>query len=294
MSTEFFDPVISRTNSVTRKWGGATSPVEIAVTGYCFFSFLDIPPELERVFKETFGEGLLSKIIRSEISGYLSDIKKEYDPYMNTLKSPLKFLWGSTLLPILGRLISTVRERIKEEINAYAHAGSGGYMGSAMISNILSTLAVGINFNGSDITRTDYNGISGIKFYVPTGLEMPGSVTVRFLEPVSAPVYKIAYSWLKLVRDYRLGIDRLSTNKPYAGNFVYWTTDPTLSVINYACIFVGVYPIKDPSTTFAQDISQVEAQYTEVEFNVDWIMVSAASTFVASMENVKSINAIRT
>lgn len=291
MSSVFYRPAVSRTNAATRKWGATTSPIEIAVTGYCFFSFIDMPPDLERVIKETFGEGIFSIAGREAISGFLSGSGLSHDLLKNTLRLPIYLLKG-LLNMVLGAL-GSVGRRIKDEINAYAHAGSGGYLGSAMTSNILSTLAVGINFNGADITRTDYNGISGIKFYIPTGLELPNSFTVRFLEPISTPVYKIAYSWLRLVRDYRLGIDGLSTNKPYAGNLVYWTTDPTLSTIGYACIFAGIYPVKDPSTTFAQDISQVETQYTEVEFNVDWMVISASSIYTASKENEKNVNSIQ-
>jgi hypothetical protein len=101
------------------------------------------------------------------------------------------------------------------------------------------------------------------------------SVSFRFIEFSGVPVLRILGGWVRMMRDYKMGISELQdttyikTN--YSATVLYWTTKPDgLSVENCAC-YSGVFPVRDPQELYAGDVQTIDKLEVEVEFNCDFV-----------------------
>ena len=168
-------------------------------------------------------------------------------------------------------------EMLKSE---YVKHGDGAVAGSKLSGDMESFLAgscLAVTPPGGTINKTEFTGIGGVKWAVPTNMDYNTSVTVKFLEFSSLPVLSIIHGWCKLIRDYKTGLTGLNTQddaytkSAYSASMFYWTTKPDGKTIEYSACYTGMFPTKDPQDLFTGDLTAVDKLEIDVEFNVDWI-----------------------
>lgn len=130
---------------------------------------------------------------------------------------------------------------------------------------------------GGTLNKTEFTGIGGVKWAVPTNIDYGTSLTVKFLEFSSLPVLSIMHGWVKMIRDYKGGVSNLSntdnsyTKSAYTASMYYWTTKPDGKTVEYCACYTGMFPSKDPQELFSGDVTAVDKLEVDIEFNVDWI-----------------------
>ncbi len=146
------------------------------------------------------------------------------------------------------------------------------------IKKVLAGSCLSVTPPGGTLNKTEFTGLGGVKYSVPTNIDYGTSITVKFLEYSGLIILRFLHSWVKLIRDYRTGASNLEGkySKPaYAGSMYYWTTKPDATFkdaenIEYAAFYTGMFPMKDPQDMFGSDLSSVDKLEIDVEFNVDW------------------------
>ena len=155
---------------------------------------------------------------------------------------------------------------------------SGGGLGAkADIQTFLESSCLSVTPPGGTLNKTEFTGIGGIKWSVPTNIDYTNTVTVKFLEFSHLPVLDIISGWVRMIRDYKTGTSALNdsdeayTKSAYSGTMFYWTTKPDGVTVEYSACFTGMFPSKDPQDLFTSDVTAVDKLEIDIEFNVDWI-----------------------
>jgi hypothetical protein len=145
------------------------------------------------------------------------------------------------------------------------------------IEKMLSNSCISVSTPGGTINKTEFTGISGAKWKVPTTSDYGDSISIKFLEFSHLPIMSIISGWCRLIRDLKYGVATITPPDPkytkvmYACSAFYWTTKPDGNTVEYSACYVGIYPTKDPQDSFSGDVATIDKLEIEVEFNVDWI-----------------------
>ena len=185
------------------------------------------------------------------------------DPYV----TGYHFIWMPKIPPALINYANSL------------YTTKGSSFGETDIQRVLSAACLSVTPPGGTLNRVEFTGLGGTKWAVPGNIDYGNSVSVKFLEFKDTPVLDIIHAWVKMIRDYRLGVtnqlidgsSRGYSNITYSCPMYYWTTAPDgQSVAYYAC-YDGVFPTKDPQDLFTSDVESVGRLDVEIEFNVDHI-----------------------
>jgi hypothetical protein len=197
-------------------------------------------------------------------------------------------------------------ERLPADLAFYASQGSSGVSSVPEIQNILAATCTGVTPPGGTLGKVEFTGLGGIKWAVPGNVEYGNEVTVKFIEFSKTPILDILHGWVKMIRDYRVGItDALVSGSEgagynkgvYAAIMYYWTTAPDAKTIEYYACYDGVFPARDPQELFTGDVETVARLDIEVGFNVDytwhepWVKTKCetyADLFMQAKEVVKN------
>lgn len=147
--------------------------------------------------------------------------------------------------------------------------------GITRFADLLSSLCLQVTLPTGTVNRAEINGLGNLRSSVPSYVDWDTTVSMRFLELSGLPIYKIISGWVRLMRDYRIGVSKLTNNmygkSRYAGTAYYWTTSPDGKTIEFACCLAGLFPLKDPIDSFGHDLTGIDKLEIDVDFNVDYI-----------------------
>lgn len=158
-------------------------------------------------------------------------------------------------------------------------------MSNGDIARILAAACLSVTPPGGTLNKAEFTGLGGVKWSVPTNIDYGNTITLKFLEYSGTPINKIFRGWFNMIRDYRTGLSRIEdryTKSAYAATLLYWITAPNASVdqIEFAAVYDGVFPSKDPSDLFTGDVEAVDKLEIEIEFNVDTQWLSLDNDWV--------------
>lgn len=146
------------------------------------------------------------------------------------------------------------------------------------VSTFLASSCLAVTPPGGTLNKAEFIGLGGTKWSVPTNIDYGNTITIKFLEFSWLPVLTIFHTWIKAIRDYRSGVAQYSalgeddyTKSRYAASMYYWTTKPNGQSVEYAAMYSGMFPTKDPQDLFTGDLTAVDKLEIDIEFNVDWI-----------------------
>ena len=145
------------------------------------------------------------------------------------------------------------------------------------IEKMLSRSCISVNVPTNTINKTEFTGVSGAKWKVPTTSDYGDSISIKFLEFSHLPIMAIISGWCKLIKDLKNGVldlpspNVMYTKELYSANLFYWTTKPDGQTVEYSGCYVGLYPTKDPQDSFSADLATVDKLEIDIEFNVDWV-----------------------
>jgi hypothetical protein len=154
---------------------------------------------------------------------------------------------------------------------------SGSLSSDANIMNFLQGACLSVTPPGGTLNKTEFTGIGGVKWAVPTNIDYTNTVTIKFLEFSHLPVLSIISGWVRMIRDMKTGVSALNdgvdsyTKSAYAGTMFYWTTKPDGKTVEYSACYSGMFPTKDPQDSFSGDLASIDKLEIDVDFNVDWI-----------------------
>lgn len=161
---------------------------------------------------------------------------------------------------------------------------------------------------GGTLAAIEFTGLGGIKWTVPGNLDYATEFSAKFLEFSKTPMLNIFHSWIKMIRDYRLGISEILQDNDqgdgmmksnYAATVYYWTTAPDGVSIEYYCCYDGVYPTKDPQDLYSGDVETVGRLDIDQTFKFDymwhepWVKAKCqtfATSFTAGNQNITTIS----
>ena len=172
------------------------------------------------------------------------------------------------------------------------------------IQNILAATCLSVTPPGGTLNTVEFTGLGGIKWAVPGNIDYGNEVSIKFFEFSKTPLLDIMHGWIKMMRDYRVGISNLPdkddgsgyTKSTYAALLYYWTTAPDGVTVEYYACYDGVFPKKDPQDLFTSDVETVGRLDMEIPFNVDyawhepWVLsrcTTLANKFSGVFEKVK-------
>ena len=172
--------------------------------------------------------------------------------------------------------------RLPDKITDWVKAGDGLNSASDLsskdkIMQFLQGVCLSVTPPGGTLNKTEFTGIGGIKWSVPTNIDYTNIVTVKFLEFSSLPVLNIISGWVRLIRDLKTGTSALNesdtayTKSDYTGSMFYWTTKPDGKTVEYSACYTCMFPTKDPQDLYSGDLTAVDKLEVDIEFNVDWI-----------------------
>lgn len=193
-------------------------------------------------------------------------------------------------------------ERLPAGILDYVKTGIAGISSLPEIQNILAASCLSVTPPGGTLNKTEFTGLGGVKWAVPSNVDYGNTVSVKFLEFGKTPILDIMHSWVKMIRDYRTGVSDLEdkddgsgyTKATYAGLMYYWTTAPDAKTIEYFACYDGMFPAKDPQDLYASDVETVGRLDVEIEFNIDyawhepWVKTKC-ETFAESFYDAKDV-----
>lgn len=204
----------------------------------------------------------------NRFSRKFGNVKNYIDPYI----SGYMFSHFSYLPPKLGELV--------------AHTGGTGgphnIGDNTAISKVLATLAQSVTIPGATVNTTEMIGLGGIKWAVPTSIDVDTTVSVKYLETSGLPIHAIMHGWVRLIRDYRAGVSALNDTGTglsqityslpnYTGTMYYWTTKPDGKSIEYYSCISGMFPRKDPTDLFSGDIAANDKVEIDIDYNANWL-----------------------
>ncbi len=172
--------------------------------------------------------------------------------------------------------------KLPDILPEWVKAGDGALAGTtlsgtAVIQDFLQGSCISVTPPGGTLNKTEFQGIGGIKWAVPTNIDYTNSVTLRFIEFSHLPVTNIISGWVRMIRDMKTGTSALGnpggeyTKANYAGTLFYWTTRPDGKTVEYSACYTGVFPSKDPQDLFTGDVNAIDKLEIDIDFNVDWI-----------------------
>lgn len=136
---------------------------------------------------------------------------------------------------------------------------------------------------GGTINKVEFAGLGGSKWAVPGSMDYQNSISIKYYEFSGLPIARIHRAWCSLIRDNRMGLTALNANQGgqftngsynkqnYAATMAYWTTKPDGITVEFASIYTGMFPTKDPMDLFSGDIQSIDKLEIEIEYNVDMI-----------------------
>jgi hypothetical protein len=159
--------------------------------------------------------------------------------------------------------------------DAIGHPGdNAGVGGGTNVAQILEATCLSVSNPASTVNRAEFTGLGGTRWAVPTNVDEDNTITCRFLEFSSLPIYSIMHGWVRLIRDYRTGTAEFLrdeyTHSSYAAAMYYWTTRPDGQTIEYYSCFTGIFPLRDPADLFGSDITTYDKVEIDIDFNVHW------------------------
>lgn len=146
------------------------------------------------------------------------------------------------------------------------------------IQKLLSGSCLAVTPPGGTLNKTEYTGLGGTKWSIPTNIDYGNTLTAKFLEFSGTPILHIFHSWFRMIREYRTGTSPLGgavnggyTKSNYSGTMFYWTTKPDGQTVEYAACYTGMFPTKDPQDLFAGDVTAVDKLEIDMEFSLDYV-----------------------
>jgi hypothetical protein len=170
-------------------------------------------------------------------------------------------------------------ESLPAGIVEYAKGGNSSISNISDIQKVLSATCLSVTPPGGTLNTVEFTGLGGIKWAVPGNIDYGNEVSIKFFEFNKTPLLDIMHGWVKMIRDYRVGVSNLEdkddgsgyTKKTYASLLYYWTTAPDGYTVEYHACYDGVFPKKDPQDLFGSDVETVGRLDVEIPFNVDYI-----------------------
>lgn len=154
--------------------------------------------------------------------------------------------------------------------------GEKGYrLTGTNINRFLEGACLAVTPPGGTLNKTEFAGLGGIKWAVPTNIDYTNTLTIKFLEFHHLPVLTIFHAWVRMIRDFKAGTSNLNeaddtyTKDSYAGTVFYWTTKPDGHTVEYSACYTGVFPTKDPQDLYSGDLSAIDKLEVDVEFSID-------------------------
>lgn len=142
-------------------------------------------------------------------------------------------------------------------------------------AQVLEASCLSVTVPGGTVNKTEFTGLGGTRWSAPTNVEYDNTATVRFLEFSTLPILAIMHGWVRLIRDYRLGVtqtlESTYSKSEYSGTMYYWTTKPDGVTVEYYACMSGMFPMKDPTDLYGADITTYDKLEVDVDFNVDYI-----------------------
>ena len=147
------------------------------------------------------------------------------------------------------------------------------------IQRILTASCTGVTPPGGTLNKVEFTGLGGVKWAVPGNIDYGNSISLKFMEFSKTPIGDIFHSWIKVIRDYRLGVSEILDEtesgtgymkQDYAATLYYWTVAPDGQEPEYYACYDGVFPTKDPQELYSSDLETVGKLDVEIEFNVDY------------------------
>lgn len=157
------------------------------------------------------------------------------------------------------------------------YMASGQLGGLSGIASFLEGACLSVTPPGGTLNKTEFTGIGGIKWAVPTNIDYTNTVTIKFLEFSHLPVLTIIHAWVRMIRDMKTGVAGIQggpdayTKSAYTGSLFYFTTKPDGKTVEYSACYTGMFPTKDPQDMFSGDVTAVDKLEIDIDFNVDWI-----------------------
>jgi hypothetical protein len=144
------------------------------------------------------------------------------------------------------------------------------------IKTIMAASCLSVTIPGATVNKAEFTGLGGSRWAVPTNVEWDNTITLKFLEFSSLPIFSIIHGWVRLLRDYRTGVSSILSNASnlksnYSGTMLYWTTRPDTTVVEYSAAFSGMFPLKDPTDQYGSDIATYDKLELDIDFNTDYV-----------------------
>jgi hypothetical protein len=199
-------------------------------------------------------------------------------------------------------------DKLPLSLPTYTVDARSGLSNNGDIANILAASCLSVTPPGGTLNSIEFTGLGGTKWTVPGNIDYNTSVSCKFLEFKGTPILDIFHSWVKMIRDYRLGIsDVLQDNldgsgyskSTYSATMYYWTTAPDGVTVDYYACYDGIYPTKDPQDLYSGDVETVGRLDVEIEFKLDyawhekWVYnkcVGFAQKFASARDAVAAYN----
>lgn len=164
------------------------------------------------------------------------------------------------------RLVADLARRTNKNLNGLTENS---------IPPLLESITRSVTIPGKTLNSTEITGIGGIKFVVPTTIEIDNNITVKFLELENNPVTTIFSTWCRLIKDSKTGASNLRgdwySKEKYSTNLLYYTTKPDLVSIQYAAFYAGVWPKKDPADMHSFDLEAADRVEIDMDFAYDYV-----------------------
>jgi hypothetical protein len=195
-------------------------------------------------------------------------------------------------------------EKLPSGLSQYVSGQNSLISDLGQIQNILAATCLSVTPPGGTLNTVEFTGLGGIKWAVPGNIDYGNEVSIKFFEFSKTPLLDIMHGWVKMIRDYRVGVSNLDdkddgsgyTKSTYAGLLYYWTTAPDGLTVEYYACYDGVFPKKDPQDLFTSDVETVGRLDMEIPFNVDytwhepWVLsrcTTLASKFSGVLQDVR-------
>lgn len=164
-------------------------------------------------------------------------------------------------------------EGLTDDYYKMGHQYSG--VSGTEASQVLESSCLSVTPPGGTLNKTEFTGLGGIKWSVPTNIDYGNTVTIKFLEYSYLPILSVIHGWFRLIRDYRTGTTQLEgenyNKSQYSASMLYATTKPDAMTIEYYAMFTGMFPAKDPQDLYTSDLTSVDKLEVDIEFNCDWV-----------------------
>ena len=150
----------------------------------------------------------------------------------------------------------------------------------AMAGKMLSNACVGVTPPNQTLDFAYIEGSCGVKFGLPQAVRYGDTLNIKYLEMSGTPIFKIHKAWFEMIRENKVGLltpsigrnhTSASLRQLYAGNVLYWTTKPDGCTVEFAALYAGVIPSRDPQDGFNFDISSVDKSEMDYEYHIDYI-----------------------